>query len=55
MFNCLIDKQRGINAFNFTVLSPEECGEPGAEVAGQDVVADVYVLGESATRNVFTN
>ena len=27
---------------------PEECGEPGAEVAWQDVVADVYVLGEPA-------
>ena len=42
-------------AIHKVCFSPEEGGEPGAEVAGQDVVADVYVLGESATRNVFTN
>ena len=55
MFNCLIDKTKAHLHLLITLLSPEECGEPRAEVAGQDVVADVYVLGESATRNVFTN
>ena len=50
MFNCLIDKTKAHLHLLITLLSPEECGEPRAEVAGQDVVADVYVLGESATR-----